>query len=152
MTDLFVSDPGFLTAVQTTALPPLTVLLDEWDGYQEMNALITGMSLQTQAGVQFLHTLEQFIYVYTFGERIRDMTVSGLAFTGVCGGGGAGHGLERILQYYETNSVIERADPVVVVFGVDTAVDAFLIGSQLVAQDPDKGICQFSLQLKVLPP
>lgn len=155
MIDIFVSYPGYLTAVSTQSLPPLTVLLDDWDGFQEMNALITGLALQTQAGVQFLHTLDQFIYIYTFGERIRDMTISGIAFTGTCGdyaGATLEHGLERVLSYYDGNSVIERDEAVVISMGVDTALNGFLIGSQLLAQDPDKGICQFSLNFKVLPP
>ena len=41
---------------------------------------ITGFDLDIGTSQQFLHTLDKFIYVYSFGDRIGTLTFSGIAF------------------------------------------------------------------------
>jgi len=41
---------------------------------------VTGFVLEMQGNYQFLHALDKFIYFYSFGDRIGELTVSGLGF------------------------------------------------------------------------
>jgi hypothetical protein len=43
---------------------------------------VTGFALDMNTNHQFLHTLNDFIYVHVFGERIGELTVSGMCFMG----------------------------------------------------------------------
>lgn len=41
---------------------------------------VTGFALDVGGNYQFLHTLSDFIYFYGFGERVGELTVTGMAF------------------------------------------------------------------------
>lgn len=48
---------------------------------------VTGFILELHTNHQFLHSLDEFIYVFPFGDRIGELTITGLAFLGApCGG------------------------------------------------------------------
>jgi hypothetical protein len=42
---------------------------------------VTGFDLDLTTSHQFLHTLDKFIYVYSFGDRVGTCTFSGMGFT-----------------------------------------------------------------------
>jgi hypothetical protein len=41
---------------------------------------VTGVVMEMQGNYQFLHALDKFVYFYSFGDRIGELTVSGLGF------------------------------------------------------------------------
>lgn len=41
---------------------------------------VTGFALDVGGNYQFLHTLSDFVYFYGFGERVGELTVTGMAF------------------------------------------------------------------------
>lgn len=137
-----------------------------WPGYDEFNAIITGFQIQNQGGFQFLHTLRDFIYVYTFGERVGQLAVEGVAFNAQCESladsvdadgntflASQPHGLEHVQAYYLDNRIVERPDPIAIVFGVDTAFNAFLTGLrwQVIDSIERPFLGQFTLGFHVIP-
>lgn len=68
--------------------------------------IITSMSLELSGNYQFLHTLNDFIYVYAFGDRIGVFNVSGVGFTKPCDGGKGS--LMKVYEYYKEKRI---ADP-----------------------------------------
>jgi hypothetical protein len=75
------------------------------------NSIITSLSLELSGNYQFLHTLNDFIYVYSFGDRIGVLNVSGVGFTNSCGGSGDKGAIMGAYEYYkkERIAVSERA-------------------------------------------
>lgn len=67
------------------------------------DAIVTGMSLNLAANYQFMHSLDDFIYVYAFGERIGDLSLNGIGFVNACGQGSDRMNIMRLYEYYNTN-------------------------------------------------
>lgn len=154
--DIFSAQPGSVTAIDSAGLPPLTLFLEGWGGGPAFNSIITGLSIQQQAGVQFVHTLREFIYVYVFGERIGDITVSGLSFARGCTGAAGAlnlqyHGLEWVNAFYLTNRATVRASPLVFVLGLASPFVGFLVGCNLQVNDPERGLGQWTLRFATVP-
>lgn len=77
----------------------LTITVDG----SEVPAIVTQIAIQSQSNYQFLHSLENLIYVYSFGDRIGETTLAGIGFVRPCGGAGGllgtgigGNNLERM--------------------------------------------------------
>lgn len=113
-------------------------------------AIITRVSVAHQCNFQFLHTIGNEIYVYVFGDRIGQLTISGLSFTSNNCESSGGHGFERVLQWYEDYRVASRKDPIRTMIG-RTAISGFVVGLQGDVVDPSTRMMQWQLSLMVLP-
>jgi hypothetical protein len=71
------------------------------------DGIVTGMSLSLAANYQFMHSLDDFIYVYAFGDRIGDLSFNGVGFVNACGGDTVRMGILRLYEFYKTNSASE---------------------------------------------
>lgn len=152
--NIFSAGPGAVTAIDEGGFPPAALFLEGWNG-PTFNSIITGVSLQHQGNVQFMHTLQEFVYLYIFGDRMGDMMVSGVSFSRTCATGIStiqAHGLEWVHSYYLFNRVALRARPVSLVLGLTTVFQGFLVGSGIALNDPQQGLGQFTLKFAVLPP
>jgi hypothetical protein len=152
--NIFSAGPGAVTAINEAGFPPAALFLEGWNG-PAFNSIITGVSLQHQGNVQFMHTMQEFVYLYVFGDRVGDMTVSGVSFSRTCAPGlsnAQAHGLEWTHSYYLANRVALRARPVALVLGLVTVFEGFLVGAGLALNDPQQGLGQFSLKFAMLPP
>ncbi len=169
--DIFSTQPGAVVAVPSPGTP-MTMFIQGWgDGisaYLPFKSIITGFQVQTQAGVQFMHTLRDFIYVYVFGERIAPVTISGMCFANVCerldevqgvpgfpGGQSAFfpnyHGLEYALGFYNAYRVTTLGAPITLVFGISTVLYGFLVGANVSMSDVENRVAQFSFQFQAIP-
>lgn len=165
--DIFSNQPGAVTAVPSPGVP-MAMFLENWGGYLPFKSIITGFEVQTMAGVQFMHSLRDFIYVYVFGERIAPVTISGVSMAHVCErideriglpGLPAGrttfvpnfHGLEYVMYYYNLNRVSSTGAPVGIVLGLDTVLFGFLTGVKVGLTDPERRLASFSLQFQAIP-
>lgn len=52
--------------------------------------LVTGVHFEQRANVQYMQSLEDFMYIYAFGENMGRISVSGVGFWEWCGAGGSG--------------------------------------------------------------
>lgn len=147
--DLFNTQRGRVAAVDSPGIP-MSLFIEGWDGFFGFKSIITQIKVVAQGGVQFMHTLRDFIYIYVFGERIGQMTISGLSFFISCDETPC-HGLEYVNQYYLDNRVSERATPLTVVLGCGTPFFGFLVGMSLDLNNAEDLIGQFSLDLRVIP-
>lgn len=151
MPTIFSVRPGLAVAIRDRALAgaPMRLDLDDWGGYPQRTAIITGISVAKAGNYQFLHTLRGFIYVYVFGERIGDLILQGITFTGQCPGGGE-NGFDGVVDYYEQNAIAFRDDPV----GVEIASSgflAFLTAAKVDIVNPKAGLGQFTLKMNAVP-
>jgi hypothetical protein len=125
-------------------------------------SIVTGFQWQAQAGVQFAHSLRDFVYLYLFGDRTVPVTISGLSFAHMCtegtpsGDGGVGyslssHGLEFIANYYDEARVSRIGVPVGLVFGLTRVLTGFLVGVNCGYTDPEHLVGQWSLSFMSVP-
>ncbi len=120
-------------------------------GYDSRKSIVTRVTVAQAANVQFLHTIGAFVYIYVFGDRIGQMTLSGLSFADPCGGGAAdGTGLEQMMKWYKQNRVSESGKSLRVQIG-KTAVDGFVTTSGFEVVEADTGIGQWNVTLQTLP-
>ena len=118
-------------------------------GQGNAKAIVTQAAIGNAGNLQFLHTLNQTIYVYVFGDRIGDLRVSGLAFAEPCRTSGTG--MQLIYKAYKDNRVAKKGGPVLVHFGDDLPLRAFLVGMSLEVADPETNLGQWSFLFKTFP-
>jgi hypothetical protein len=149
--DIFSVTPGAVVAVASSGIP-LGMYLEGWYGYPVFKSIITGFQVTSQSGVQFLHTLRDFIYVYSFGERIGSLTISGISFAYQCETGNvAYHGIDYVSAYYLRSRASSYPRPVIAVLGGATPFAGFLTGMRLGITDTERIVGEFSYEFKVVP-
>lgn len=111
-------------------------------------AIITQLNWRLQTNTQFQQSLENIIYVYSFGDRMGDLSISGLVFPRVCDSGA--NGIENLIKFYKERRVSEKVDLVQITFS-NEVIKGYLIGMNLTTQDPSSGIHTWSLLLKTIP-
>ena len=102
-------------------------------GWSTHRSIITRITMSMQGNFQFLHTLGGDIYIYVFGDRVGQMTVSGLCVSAndcTAGATAGQHGLEFVLAYYKSNRISTRATPLTMLIGQSTTITGFLAGMQ----------------------
>lgn len=110
---------------------------------------VTGFVLELSGNYQFLHTVSDFIYFYAFGDRVGELTVSGMGFLGTCSGNSAK--VCGIYDYYMTNRIAARDTAMSVSMDSCGAFFAFLTGMRMEVPKPELPIAQWVLRFHVIP-
>lgn len=153
MTQLFVTKPGQVVAVQDVGALPLTIFFDNWPGFPSIRAAITQLSFSRSGNYQFLHSLQDFIYVYIFGERIGEVSVGGLMFSEACQAIGGPSGPEQVSDFYDTFRISKYGKLLTLQVGLSgkLRVRGFLTASRMDIFDTQHQLGQFTLRLHTLP-
>jgi len=72
-----------------------------------INGIMTGVSIEMSGNYQFLHTVNNFIYFYAFGDRVGVITFTGIGFVKPCPDAKKGALLE-LYEYYLENRASKR--------------------------------------------
>lgn len=141
----------------------MAMYLGAWDGYVPMKSIITGFRVHNSSGPMFMHSLRDFISIYTFGERISPISISGVSFAHVCERSDERinipttgqslffpnyHGLEYVMSYYDVWRVSSFGAPVTIVLGISTVLYGFLTDLDISLQDASQQVCNFTLEFK----
>ncbi len=119
--------------------------------YDEQASIITRMTVSERVNAQFLHTFGRHVYIYVFGDRIGEITLSGLAFACPCdASGGPDPGAQRMLEWYRLNKASRRQQPVSVSIG-SSAIAGFVMGFTEDVADPASMLIQWGVNLVTLP-
>jgi hypothetical protein len=111
-------------------------------------APITGFSLDLGTNHQFLHTLDEFIYVYSFGDRLGQLTLSGIGFTEcTTQAGGSPSG---VFGYYMKNRLARTLTPTTITVAGYGVLLGFLTGIRMDIPNPAFPIMQWTLQYSVI--
>ena len=116
----------------------------------KLTAPVTGFALEQNGNFQFLHTLNDFIYVYSFGDRIGELVVSGIGFAKPCSQANDGK-ICSVLDFYNKNKMSRVGDLSVSLGDCAPPFFAFLTGMRMELQDPRTLVAQWSLRLNVVP-
>lgn len=150
---LLSPQPGVVVAIEHPgpALPLLTVegLTDA--GGAALQSIVVGGDLARQPLATVTPSLGSDVYAYSFGERPGPLTVTGIAFAGMCPALGGPAGLAAIAAWYERHRIGAPGGGVRrVVLGGSYALLGLLRGLQLSLRDPDRQLSSFTLQFDTL--
>ncbi len=119
--------------------------------FKTHKSIITRLTVAHQCNYQFLHTIGNEIYIYVFGDRVGQITLSGLSFTVDCESREEPkHGFEQVLEWYEKYRVAARKDPIELMIGA-TGISGFVVGLSGDVIDPSTRMMQWNLSIMVLP-
>lgn len=132
----------------------LTVRLDGASFTAEF--AVTNVVLEMSGNYQFLHTVNDFVYFYAFGDRVGTLNISGVSFLKTCPGAKSGTPLLAIYNKYQSSKAATRGGRSMRVT-LATADDAktfhgFLVGMRLEVGDNGMGpIGNWTMRFDVLP-
>jgi hypothetical protein len=122
-----------------------------WSTPATLTAPITGFALEQNGNYQFLHTVNDFIYVYSFGDRVGELVVSGIGFAATCANASNAK-LCNVYDFYRKNKLSTNGRLSVTIGDCpNSTFYAFLTGCRLEMQDPATLIGQWSLRFSVIP-
>ena len=117
-------------------------------------AIITQAAIVENGNFQFLHTLNETIYVYVFGDRIGELRVSGMCFANPCtfgrGAISGNTGMKQIIDVYQANRLAKLGGPVLTSFG-ETPYRGFLTGMTMEIADPERALGQWAFRFHTFP-
>jgi hypothetical protein len=152
---IFNPRPGYGIAFPEPGGVPFVMDFENWGGVTARHAIVTGVSLTRQCNVQFLHTLRGFIFLYVLGQKMGDLSITGITFAGECsqqpGPVAIEDGIWGVGDYYEFWNAANTGAPLSVLVG-GGSFSAFLIGQKLEILNPKGRLGQFMLQFKLIPP
>ena len=158
---VFASRPGVACVLRPgvgeTADVGLPIAFADWDGgaISAYKRIVTQIGVNRECGLQTMHTLAQLVYVYTFGDRISDLRISGISFPDICDNvSGAGEtGIEKVLGYYEAHSAARQPVPMQISIGVTPfgVFKGFLHQLHVDIFQPEARLTQFTFNFKTLP-
>ena len=141
---------------------------------------VTGFALEVGGNYQFLHTLSDFVYFYGFGDRVGELTVTGMAFIkrscraddyavefGVRNGvwsdrksnwsknelgfGQSIDDIQNLWDLYQEYKFSNQEGAIEVTWGNVEAFYGFLTGMRVEIARPDIPVAQYSMRIHVLP-
>lgn len=148
--------PGVVIAIADAGVQTVLPLVN-FDGgavsFQQRKSIITRIAVSQATSDQFVHAVGGTIYVYSFGDRIGQMILSGICFAVGCDDSGDNeHGGQKMMQYYHQNKLSVRRDPVTMLLGNGKdAIKGFIRGFDLDTMDHTQRLLQYTLTLAVLP-
>ena len=154
MPAMFTAVPGKV-AVITGATLPMTISIDGTVP-TSTRAIITAFRTSMAGKYQFLHTLNRDIWVYTFGEAMGNITISGVCFASGCAPTSAGpnvSGIEEILEFYRLNKLSATGKSMILQIGSAPSgrFNGFLTSCQVGIDAPEHQLGSFALGFQTVP-
>lgn len=132
---------------------PLGILTQEF--------IVQGVTLEMSGNYQFLHTVNDFVYFYSFGDKIGSLSVTGVGFLSTCPTGNGpsktGANISKVYEYYNARKTIARGGRALVIVlapptGPQIKLHGFLTGVKLDIAEQDFGpVGYWVLRFDVLP-
>lgn len=111
-------------------------------------AIITQSGIVENGNYQFLHTLNETIYAYVFGDRIGELRIGGICFAHPCEGYASG--MKQIIDNYRSKRISQAPGPVQVSFG-ETDYKGFLVGTSIDITDAERNLGQWAFRFNTFP-
>jgi hypothetical protein len=120
MAAVLSSQPGQAYRTSTILGVFTPALIQISDLSNASTVLLTGIGFNQNANVQYMQSLKQKIYVYSFGERMGALVVNGMGVWNPCDTTQP-VGFKTVMQFYKTKSVSQISAPVTIVLGSPTS-------------------------------
>lgn len=163
--DVFMSTPGSVMVMYKGVNSGFHAILQGVDkgdnlstgsSYDNMRCVITSMNISESSNSQFLTTLRNFTYLYSFGDKISELDIGGVAFlNGDCDGNSGVHG---IYDFFSRNKVSNSLRPItftLVAFSQAKnrarTFKSFLTQANVSIADAGSMLANFSLKMYYMP-
>lgn len=154
--DLLISKPGAIRILSVNRGVPAGFVVSVegmtkvGSAYDQLRAIVQSIGVAERAAVQITHSLRDMVYVYTFGDRMGDMRIGGLALLTDCKDPNLS-GFSKIYKYWRANRPGKRKTPIGVSLGTDFAVRGILIDMDMGVTDPKLPVANFNMTLRYFP-
>jgi hypothetical protein len=145
MAELLVCQRGKVFAMEGCDGIPGKILLDK---FEPVACIITSPAITQRVNAQFQTSLKESVYVYVFGDQMGQVTITGIAFAGMCEGDSSG--MKEILDYYRDYRASQRKETVIVTFGKES-ISGFLTESMMSSRDPSDLTLNYTFTINTLP-
>lgn len=168
-TDIFISSPGSVmqgSVSEKDKVLTITITADRGGGnnnvvfssnegaFGTMASVVTGINLNEECNVQFMPSLRNTHYIYTFGEKIGQMSVSGICFLVGCANSAtaaATTGFHRVYEFYQAYRISTYNYPLTLtltsVGGKTVVFKCFLCSLNQSITDPRQMLGSFNLTM-----
>ena len=151
---LSANAPGRVVQLPDSSLPAtITPIVSFGEpnpfSFADSVSIIDEISIAQQENVQFLYTLGGAVFVYSFGQQIGDLTISGVSFNSRCADGSS-HGILRILDWYNENRISQRRAPVRVSIGNANPFNGFVVSMQARLADTKRWTIRYSISIALV--
>jgi hypothetical protein len=123
------------------------VTVQGW-GFRQ-RAIITQAAVVQNGNFQFLHTINDQIFVYVFGDRISEIQIGGMSFGTYCDNNQPG--TLDVFPFYRQRRIAVQAQPLLVRIGQGGVFRSFLTGMNFEVTDPESMLGQFSFRFHSFP-
>lgn len=119
--------------------------------------ILQGVTLELSGNYQFLHTVNDFVYFYAFGDRVGMLTLTGIGFLKTCDAAKEGAKIFQIYTYYNQKKTAARGGKALDVIltpptGEPVKLHGFLTGVKIDVTQSDTGpVGYWTLRMEVLP-
>lgn len=154
MSKIFQSKPGMVQVVDLGdgGGPGVLSISGAGNLASQQGVVITGIGVDQRVNIQFVSSLQKVIYVYSFGDKMGQITVSGLAFHKICPGNGQqGYlGAQSLLEYYDKNRAISEDRLMKVSIG-GYAIQGYMVSANLQTSSAEFKTMAFTLNIISVP-
>jgi hypothetical protein len=119
-------------------------------GTRSASAILTQVDTSQQVNVQFMPTLADLVYVYSFGDRMGEVTIQGLSFLASCSQGSY-QGIEGVFKYYDDNRAVKENRIITVTIGKKTTIRGYLTEMRTSQSNTEMRMTNFTLRIAAMP-
>jgi hypothetical protein len=149
MGSIFISQPGQVAIIRGANTLPGSISIQSNGQQFSDKVIITGFNYGQASHVQFQQSLLNAIYLWSFGEKMGQVRISGLCFSDTCSNT-AGSGVEEVLKYYGDARVSNGHPRVTVLVGAKP-IYGYLIGCQIASVSVEQMTYGFDLVIAAVP-
>lgn len=151
-TKIFKTQPGLVQAIDLGGGAPGVLSIKGPGGEltRKEEVIVTSIGVGQQVNIQFAPSLQKVIYVYSFGDRIGQVAINGVAFDKTCNKRSGYVGAKTILDYYEDSRAIDEGRIIKISLGGRT-FQGYLTAMDLRTSSPELKLMGFTLTVIIVP-
>jgi len=157
--DIFMSSPGAVMVLSKRNTSSFYTYIKAKGNsfiYDTSRCIVTSITIAESTNYQFMNTLNSYVYLYTFGDKISELDVTGVMFlNGECDGKS---GFFSAYDFYDNNKVSKGVTAEVTLSTMGsvgslayTYSPCFLTNMTISITDPSTMIGNFSFKMHYMP-
>lgn len=145
--------PGIVSVIPGPAnVAQLMLRIDRQAPYSLFRSIVVGLGISSACKFSLRHMFGGDAFVYTFGDSVGRVMLTGLAFSSYCSDNNQELGIERVAAYYNANRLSFREEPIFLTIGSRLSFKLYLAGIETKVEDPAQQIWRFDMMFLAVPP
>lgn len=145
--------PGIVSVIPGPAnVAQLMLRIDRAAPYALFRSIVIGLGISSACKFSLRHMFGGDAFIYTFGDSVGRVMLTGLAFANYCDDNNNVLGIERVAAYYNANRLSFREDPIYLTVGSSLSFKLYLAGIETKVEDPSQQIWRFDMMFLAVPP